>query len=307
MALHFTTLASGSSANACLVRADDFAVLIDCGLGPRVLAERFKEVGTSWQGIGAVILTHTHGDHWNDRTFARLRKLDIPLYCHAGHQEELLRSSPEFEYLRQARLVLPYFDAAPIELSPRLRIRPLAVRHDGGPTFGFRIDGGPDLWGECNTLGYAADLGCWDESLVEALSDVELLALEFNHDVTMERLSGRSPHLIARVLGDHGHLSNCQAAAFLKEIVERSPMPRLRHVVQLHLSRECNRPELARSAARRIVGDEIAVHVASQHEVGPVLKLGGVNKAKRTRPTPKRIWAETVSVVQALLPGMDED
>jgi len=38
--------------------------------------------------------------------------------------------------------------------------------------------------------------------MVEALADVDLLGVEFNHDVEMQRRSGRSPALIARVLGD---------------------------------------------------------------------------------------------------------
>ncbi len=101
-----------------------------------------------------------------------------------------------------------------------------------------------DLYGRSLALGYLADLGTWSEELASAVADVELLALEFNHDEVLERTSGRGASLIARVLGDEGHLSNNQATEFVRAVIARSSEPRLRHLVQLHLSRECNRPEL---------------------------------------------------------------
>jgi hypothetical protein len=108
------------------------------------------------------------------------------------------------------------------------------------------------------------------------LTDVDALALEFNHDVDMEWNSGRSPLLIARVLGDHGHLSNDQAAALVREVLDRSRPGRLRHVVQLHLSRDCNDPDLAVRSARAILdGADIAIqlHTAAQDAPGPMISL----------------------------------
>ena len=108
--------------------------------------------------------------------------------------------------------------------------------------------------------------------MARLLLDVDVLALEFNHDVALERGSGRSPRLIARVLGDHGHLSNEQAAALVRHVLRLSEPGRLRHLIQMHLSRDCNRPALARQA----VGDlpeHIEVHTAVQHRPGPRLAI----------------------------------
>ncbi len=60
--------------NATLIESGDFGVLIDAGLGPRQLASRLAAVGRSWAAVNAVILTHTHADHWKDRTLAHLRR-----------------------------------------------------------------------------------------------------------------------------------------------------------------------------------------------------------------------------------------
>src|SRR5207244_3672814 len=117
----------------------------------------------------------------------------------------------------------------------------------------------------------------WSPELARQFTDVDILALEFNHDVSMQLNSGRHPFLIRRVLSDQGHLSNDQAAAMLAEILKLSEPGRLHSLVQLHLSRECNRPELAHSTAQRILerfGLEAMIHTADQEQVGPTIRLG---------------------------------
>src|SRR5262249_4957688 len=158
-----------------------------------------------------------------------------------------------FTALRAAGLVHGYEANIELILSPAMSCRPLPVRHDCGATFAFRFESTTELFGPSAALGYAADLGCWDTALLEALLDVALVALEFKHDVELESLSGRHPRLISRVLGDDGHLSNEQAAKLLHELLRRSTPGRLRHLVQLHLSRECNRPALALTAAQTVL------------------------------------------------------
>src|SRR5262245_47684185 len=181
MGLRFTVLASGSAGNASLLEADGFGVLLDAGLGPRQLARRLAAVGSSVHDVHAVLLTHTHGDHWSDRTFAQLGNRGVPVYCHAEQRAALCRYSPAFASLEAAGAVRGYESGVELALAPGLRCRPLRVRHDAGPTFGFRFDGRPDLFGQPSAVGYAADLGCWDADLARGLSDVDLLAVEFNH------------------------------------------------------------------------------------------------------------------------------
>ena len=162
---------------------------------------------------------------------------------------------------------------------------------------------GADLFGQAPALAYLADLGTWDGDLAAALADVDLLAVEFNHDVELERTSGRMPALIARVLSDEGHLSNDQAAGLVRTVQERSTTGRLRHLVQLHLSQECNRPNLAREAARVVLDElsqETRLHTARQDAPGPALDLEGNGKRRRVRASaPRR------SDAGAYLPGLE--
>jgi phosphoribosyl 1,2-cyclic phosphodiesterase len=301
MAFRFTVLASGSAGNASLLQCDDFGVLIDAGLGPRLLGWRLGAVGLSWQDVDAVLLTHTHSDHWKDRTLAQLRRLRRPIYCHPSHHEALHAYGTEFAGLCAEDLVRPYEDGTDLPLSPTLVCRPVPLRHDGGATFGFRFEETGKRW----AVAYVADLGSWTPALARALADVDLLALEFNHDVDLEKTSGRSPYLIARVLGDEGHLSNAQAATLLREVLRLSTPGRLRQVVQLHLSRDCNRPELAADAARRVLDEHgtIALHTALQDIPGPTLApIGnGIHPPHEQRPKASR----PSLCSQPLLPGFE--
>lgn len=303
--MRFTVLASGSGGNASLVESADFGVLIDVGLGPQQIASRLAEVGLSWSAVHAVLLTHTHSDHWKDAALLHLHRAHIPLWCHAGHHTVLRTYSDGFLTLLDAGLVRSFEPHEAFELSSHLRCRALPVRHDGGATFGFRLEGRGDLFGQRETVGYVADLGCWDDELAAQLADVDLLAVEFNHDEAMQHASGRMPCLIQRVLGDEGHLSNVQAAALVRAVLARSAPGRLRHLVQLHLSRDCNRPALARAAARTLLeelGLTIPVYTAKQDAPGATLHLRGDARAGGRRRA-SRGRAARVRPIQPLLPG----
>jgi phosphoribosyl 1,2-cyclic phosphodiesterase len=307
--LRFTVLASGSGGNASLVESPGFGVLIDAGLGPRQIGMRLAQVGRSWPAVQAVLLSHTHSDHWKDTTLLHLHRNKLPLWCHAGHLTVLRTYSDGFLALQEAGLVHLYEPNVDFELSPQLRCRALPLRHDGGATFGFRLESSGDLLGQRDAIGYVADLGCWDDELAAQLADVDLLAVEFNHDVAMQHASRRTPRLIQRILGDEGHLSNVQAVALVRAVLERSTAGRLRHLVQLHLSRDCNRPTLARTAARQLL-DELglclALHTAEQDAPGQTLQWSAANAFMNVRRPNKRREADA-KPIQPTLPGLLDD
>ena len=132
MSLRFTVLASGSSGNASLIEADGFGLLIDAGLGPRQLASRLAAVGSSWSAVHAVLLTHTHTDHWKDRTLAQLCRRRIPFYCHPDSHGELQTYSPGFMDLASEGLVRPFESGDDFVVAQGLRCRALPLRHDSG-------------------------------------------------------------------------------------------------------------------------------------------------------------------------------
>jgi len=305
--MRFSVLASGSSGNASLLEFNGFGLLIDAGLGPRLLAARLAAVGATWRIVSAVLLTHTHGDHWKDHTLGALLRGRVPLYCHREHFRELQAHGMNFAHLLEADLVRTYEREQDLTLTPHLTCRPLEVLHDSEPTFGFRFDATEGLFGAGWSLAYLSDLGCWSEALAEAAANVDVLALEFNHDIEMERGSRRPAVLIERVLSDMGHLSNAQAADFLRAILNASGPNSPHHLVQLHLSRECNRPYLAQAAARQVALDAprpLAIHTASQYQAGPTITLNLADAAPRRAPR-SAFRLSKPPATQPSLPGME--
>ena len=279
MSLRFCNLGSGSSGNASYVEADGFGVLLDVGLGPRRLTRGLTGAGVAWEQVRAAVLTHAHGDHWSDKTLKLLLTRRITLYCHRAQRPTLRRLSFFFPLLEKAGLVAD-FEAEAIELGP-CRWLPFEVSHDDEPTSGFRVES------PAGSLGYAADLGTWTEAIAGHLCNVDILAVEFNHDVAMQRSSGRPAMLIDRVLGDRGHLSNEQAARLVTRVMSDSEPGCTKHLVLLHLSQQCNDPRLARAAAAQAIARHgTVIHVARPNSAGPML-------------TGRR------RVVQAMLPGWE--
>jgi len=276
MAVTWHMLASGSSGNSSVLVLHESALLIDAGLPPRRLQALLRESHLDWSQIGAMLLTHTHSDHWHPGVLDELLARRIPLFCHPSHRAQLQLNSSAFVPLALAGLVRYFEPVRKFTPVSGIACTPVSLRHDGGATFGFRLEGrratGSDHW----ALGYAADLGSWDRDLSKAFADVDILALEFNHDVDLQRASRRPPWLVARVLGDHGHLSNHQGARLLRECLEHSRRGRLRHVVPLHVSRDCHRPELAASVARAILDEfnlDARLHTTCHGVCGPRIEV----------------------------------
>lgn len=259
--------------------------MIDLGLGSKDFSRRIAEVNTDWDDISSAVLTHTHGDHVCDAMLRALSSRKIPLYCHEGHREALSRF-PGFQLLEGWGGVKT-FDDQPFLTPHGMRVEPITLSHDGGPTFGFRVEARPTRRSRIVSIGYLADTGCWRRQTAEALMEVDILAVEFNHDVEMQRKSGRAPHLIARNLGPRGHLSNDQGAELVSVVLKESTGHSVRHVVLLHLSEQCNRPELALHCAKTAVksaGKRAKIHVAGQYAPSPHLPVVGA-RARRTVPT----------------------
>ena len=280
MTARITVLGSGSSGNATLIEAGKFGILVDCGFNQRDLANRLHAVGRSWASVNAIVITHTHSDHWNKFTLAHLRTLGIPLYLHPEHHNSFAVIDA-YASLKSAGLLFDYHPGREFNLGP-VRVLAMRVCHDSEPTMAFRFDG--DDW----AYGHASDLGCVDEHLIDLFHGVDVVGLEFNHDVPMQKKSRRPRFLVERVLSDDGHLSNEQAAGAMAAMIE-SCGRELRAVIQLHLSRECNTADLARQAALTVL-DRVSpgTQLVTSEQLTPALSiaLGGPAPKLLTSTTP---------------------
>lgn len=302
MTHRMTVLASGSAGNATLIEGDGVGVLVDCGLPPQELAARLQVVGASWQSVNAVVITHTHTDHWNRYTLEHLRRLNIPFFAHPRHHDALAVHAA-YGPLARAGLTREYHPGGPLEFGGGLTARTVQVPHDSDPTFAVRVDyaGPAGRW----AVGVASDLGKVPDQLFDLFAGVDVLGIEFNHCERMERASRRPRFLVDRVLGDYGHLSNTQAAEAVRAFAGAGE---LQAVVQLHLSRDCNKAELAAEAGREALaaaGSAAAVVTATQwHPTAavPLTPRPARSVRKPILPSPPHRRS-----LQPCLPGLDPD
>ena len=242
MSIELCVLASGSGGNCSVVRTPAGVMLIDAGIGPRVTARRMNGTGVSLREIRAICLTHLDRDHFTPNWARTILDRDLRVYCHGSRIDELLLACDD----AIARNVVG-FDSA-FEPLEGLSLHPLDLAHDEQGSCGFVIEG----FG-CR-VGYATDLGRAPAELIDRFTGLDVLALESNYDPQMQLESGRPWFLKQRIMGGRGHLSNQQAFAAVRAILDRCEIEGARlpaHVVLLHLSRECNCPKLLRKLFSR--------------------------------------------------------
>jgi phosphoribosyl 1,2-cyclic phosphodiesterase len=291
MSMRLCVLGSGSSGNCSVLMLGEGSlrktILIDLGLSPRATGIRLKSLGLSITDICAVLITHFDTDHFYPGWLKWIAKFDLPVHVHKHHRSEALRAGLS---LRQMRLYVQAVDCDACET-----IQTCILAHDQLGSVGFVLQHAG------LRLGYATDLGRPTEGMFELFTDLHGLAIESNYDRKMQVASGRPAFLQRRIMGGAGHLSNDQSLQAVGRIAERS---RLSQIALLHLSRQCNDPELIEDLYRREAADLWPrVTVTSQFAPTACLEIG--NNGPAFRPSgeiPSRVHGR--ARVQASQPSL---
>ena len=228
MPVSLTILGSGSSGNCAYLEAGETRILIDAGFSLRQIRQRLALIGRGPENLTGIVITHEHADHI--QSLARFsEKLRIPVYCNRPTQEAI-------EYQLQVKLNSCLFTTgASFELG-ELEIETFSVPHDAQDPVGYLIKTTE------GNIGFVTDLGHATRLVLERIRRANVLVLEANHDIKMlQECPTRPWSLKQRILSRHGHLSNEAAAAAAEQIMSAD----LHHLYLGHISRECNRPELA--------------------------------------------------------------
>jgi phosphoribosyl 1,2-cyclic phosphodiesterase len=231
--IRFCSLGSGSSGNAAVVEATSgittTRLLVDAGLSLREIELRLERAGLSASDLDAVFVTHEHGDHIGC-ALALAERYELALWMSRGTWRALgeIELPARFGFAR---------DGEAIAVGD-LELHPFTVAHDATEPLQLRCSDG-----DAN-LAILTDLGSITAHMIDNVTGCDALVLECNHDEALLAASRYPASLKARIGGRFGHLSNASAG----ELLGRVAGMRLRHLVAAHLSRENNRPELARSA-----------------------------------------------------------
>ncbi len=238
-------------------------LLLDMGLGLRRTRAELARLGLALDDAVAVILTHLDTDHWNPG-WARWLPAHTRILAHRRHVEYGTR------WGALPRRAEPLDDT--LDLPGGITARPALLSHDtlGVTTLRFELPRG-------DSLGFATDVGRVSPDLVEHLAGVGVLAIESNYCPRLQAASDRPWWLKQRIMGGAGHLSNEQCADAVARIAPA------RHVVLLHLSRDCNRPEVAAKHHRRA---PYTLTIASHEHPTPWVSLSSNKTAPTTSPLP---------------------
>jgi phosphoribosyl 1,2-cyclic phosphodiesterase len=253
-----TVLGSGSAGNAVLVRAGEASVLLDAGLSARQLAVRLEACGVEPGSLSGILLTHEHSDHAQGLPVF-CRKHRVPVYTN-GATAAALRDGGGLEGIAWKL----FQTGSECEVGGMV-FQSFSVPHDAADPVGFvlRSNGA--------SLAYLTDLGFATKLVRERVRGVHTLLIETNHDERLLQEDTRRPWSVKqRILSRHGHLSNASAAEVVADLCAEG----LRRAILCHLSRDCNRPDLAEEAVRTRAGGQLEVFAASQGAPAPDCIVG---------------------------------
>lgn len=257
-----TMLGSGSAGNAALIATDHCRLLVDGGLSARQLVLRLELCGVRPEQLDGVLLTHEHGDHVCGLEVLS-RKFNVPIYCNSLTAEAIRCSS-----LGKHRNWRIFRTGAEFSICD-ITVQTFPVPHDAVEPVGYAFHAG-----RCG-LGFITDLGYATKMLVERLREVHTLVIETNHDEKLLQGCQLRPWPVKqRIMSRHGHLSNLAAAAVIEQLLPG----KIERVVLGHLSRDCNTPDLAKSAVQTLLArcgrEAVEVFCADQREISGRFRIG---------------------------------
>lgn len=264
MSVQFTILGSGSSGNCAYLEAGETRILVDAGFSPLQIRKRLATIGKTPEKLSAILVTHEHSDHIAG-ILGIADKFHIPVFCNRGTQDGTLwafktkwdsKKQPAFAGVEGTEHLKSKIDWRLFETGQSFEvgdvgIETFSIPHDAQDPVGFI------LRTASGTIGFATDLGHVTKLVLERIRAANVLVLESNHDVKMlQDCPRRSWALKQRILGRHGHISNVTAAETVAQIISAD----LKNLYLAHLSRECNKPELA----EHVMAEQLH-HIGAKH------------------------------------------
>lgn len=255
--MEFSVLGSGSKGNAYLLREKDTLILIDTGFSSREIQKRMNKLSVDPKKITAILITHEHWDHIKGlENF--LKYFQIPVYLSQGTLNSInFPLNSEINIIKGGQ----EFQIGEVLISP------FEVPHDASEPMGFCFFNGN------KKIGFASDLGKVTFLVLEKLKNVNLLALETNHDEDLLK-NGPYPHdLKARIKSVFGHLSNRDAVCAMKDLISKN----LKYILPIHLSEVNNTPDLVKYYVEEVLRINLTLNinciVATQRETIPFLEV----------------------------------
>lgn len=266
MRFTFCPLFSGSGGNALFIGCGSTRILVDAGLSGRTVCDALNSIGILPETLNGILVTHEHSDHIKGVGILS-RKYHLPVYANPATWTAM-----EKQIGAVAPSMRREFDSNESFFIGDFSVYPFSIPHDAADPVGYRVFAGG------HSAATATDMGYFAHEVLDALSGVDILVLESNHDISMLQANEHyTQALKKRILGRHGHMSNEDCADALWQLYGTG----VHHAVLGHLSHENNTPELAlrtvcESLKRHglVIGQDIHVGMAWRDHVGGIYEIG---------------------------------
>jgi phosphoribosyl 1,2-cyclic phosphodiesterase len=253
MSLFITSLNSGSNGNCYYIGNDREAVLVDAGISCKETERRMDRLGLSMERVKAIFVSHEHADHINGIPVLS-KKYQLPVYI----TQATLRNSG----IRLDKSLIRTFLAGEAVEVGDLSVTAFTKLHDADDPHSFIVAG------HGIKIGVFTDIGEPCAEVIRHFRQCRAAFLESNYDEKMLE-EGKYPiYLKRRISGNQGHLSNAQALA----LFNAHRPPHISHLLLSHLSKENNRPEIARELFVTHAGG-CEIIVASRYEETAVYQI----------------------------------
>jgi phosphoribosyl 1,2-cyclic phosphodiesterase len=230
--MELSILASGSSGNSFYVEENNEAILVDLGISTKQILERVEAIGKSINQVKAIFITHEHTDHVKGlEVFSR--KFNLPVYLTRGTLHGL-----KFPVSSPTKIIK---DGSEIKLGNFI-VKAFSKSHDANEPVSFTIKGNKNL-------SIITDVGFGCDNVINAIKQSDAIIMESNYDMDM-LINGSYPYYLKqRILGELGHLSNCESALLLAKYASK----KLKQVYLAHLSLNNNSPDQALKSFRKVL------------------------------------------------------
>ena len=257
----FCPLGSGSSGNSTLIKSGSTTLLVDAGLSCKSICTALEQLGSHYEELDAILLTHEHSDHIKALPVL-LKKLTCPVYA----------TAPVLDYIQRTMKIPEHSPLVPLPEEAftihDLELRSFSTPHDSVGSVGYQFRTPED-----HLLAVATDLGHMTPEIMNFLLPCKAVLLESNYDDGMLMCSSYPYLLKRRIASSMGHLSNNDCADTAVKLAQNG----VEHLILGHLSQNNNLPELAFSATRNALDlagcREINLQVAKRTQVSDPIRF----------------------------------
>ena len=264
--IELCSIASGRSGNCICVGSDNTHILLDVGISGKRVEQGLEAFGLKACEMEGVFITHEHIDH-TAGLGVLARRYGIPIYATKGTINGIKRTKSLGTIPEELFHEIPR--TGEIKVGD-LEVVSIPTSHDAAESCAYRVNHGG------KSAAVMTDLGNYNQQIVDALQELDLLLLESNHDIRMLQVGPYPYPLKQRILGDYGHLSNERSGQLLGKLLH----DKFSTVMLGHLSKENNLEELAYETVRQEIetgdnpykADDFPVYIAKRDMVSQALR-----------------------------------